>query len=50
MFEKLLEGVLLSYFGRYLTGFDKNNLKLGVWSGNVVIENVQVKPDIIERF
>jgi vacuolar protein sorting-associated protein 13A/C len=27
---------------------DKNNLKLGVWSGNMVIENVNLKPEIIE--
>lgn len=45
-----MERVLLSHFGKYLTGFDKNNLKLGVWSGNVVIENVNLKPEIIERF
>ena len=50
MFEKILERVLLSHFGKYLTGFDKNNLKLGVWSGNVVIENVNLKPEIIERY
>lgn len=50
MFEKILERVLLSHFGKYLTGFDRNNLKLGVWSGNVVIENVKVKPEILERF
>lgn len=48
MFEKILEKVLLNHFGKFITGFDKNNLKLGVWSGNVVIENVQLKGEIIE--
>lgn len=48
MFEKILEKVLVSYFGRFISGLDKNNLKLGVWSGNVVIENVNLKPEVIE--
>lgn len=48
MFEKILEKILLQYFGRFITGLDKNNLKLGVWSGNMVIENVNLKPEIIE--
>ena len=48
MFEKLLEKVLINYFGRFLSGLDKNNLKLGVWSGNVVIENSTLKPEVID--
>lgn len=47
MFEKILERILLTYFGKFISGFDKNNLSLGVWSGNIVIENVSLKPDII---
>lgn len=47
MFEKILERVLLNYFGKFITGFDKTNLSLGVWSGNIVIENVSLKPEII---
>ena len=48
MFEKLLEKVLESYFGRFVSGLDRNNLKLGVWSGNVAIENVTLRPEVIE--
>ncbi|CAD8214972.1 unnamed protein product [Paramecium octaurelia] len=48
MFEKILEKVLIQYFGKFISGLDKNNLKLGVWSGNMIIENVNLKPDIIE--
>ena len=48
MFEKILEKVLLTYFGRFISGLDKNNLKLGVWSGNVVIENVNLRQELIE--
>lgn len=48
MFEKILEKILLTYFGRFITGFDKTNLSLGVWSGNIVIENVSLKSEIID--
>lgn len=48
MFEKILEKVLINYFGRFLSGLDKNNLKLGIWSGNVCIENVTLKNEAID--
>ena len=48
MFEALLEKLLLKYLGRFISGLDKNNLHLGVFSGNVVIENVNLKEDILE--
>ena len=47
MFEKILEKILIQYFGKFIIGLDKNNLKLGVWSGNVVIEKVNINPEII---
>ncbi|CAD8214708.1 unnamed protein product [Paramecium pentaurelia] len=48
IFEKILEKVLIQYFGKFISGLDKNNLKLGVWSGNMVIQNVNLKSEIIE--
>lgn len=48
MFEALLEKILLSYFGKFITGLDKNNLHLGVWKGDVVIENVNIKPEVMD--
>ena len=48
MFEKLLENILKKYLGQFLEGIDSNNLSLGVWSGNVMIENVKLKPDILK--
>ncbi len=50
MFEGLLEKLLANYFGKYISGLDSNNLHLGVWSGNVVIENVNLKSDFFEHF
>ena len=48
MFEALLEKILLSHFGRFLSGLDRANIHLGVWSGNLIIENVSLKPEVIE--
>jgi vacuolar protein sorting-associated protein 13A/C len=48
MFEAVLEWVLLKYLGRFIQGLDTNCLHVGVWSGNVVIENVSLRPDVLE--
>ena len=37
MLESILEKILLNYFGRFISGIDKNNLHLGVWRGDVLI-------------
>jgi len=42
MFETLLEKILQQKLGKYIEGLDKNNLKIGVWSGNILLENVQI--------
>ena len=42
MFEKLLEKVIMSYFGDYLNGIDPNNLHVGIWNGDIRIENVSL--------
>ena len=40
MFESLLEKLLNKFLGDYIQGFESNNLKIGIWSGNVIIQNV----------
>ena len=42
MLEGILEKILVSYFGTYLSGIDKNNIHFGVFSGNLIIENVGI--------
>ena len=39
----------MTYFGKFITGFDTGKLSLGVWSGNIVIEDVQLKNTVIEN-
>ena len=48
MFEKILENILKSYLGNFINGIDSNNLSLGVFSGNIIIENVSIKPEILK--
>jgi vacuolar protein sorting-associated protein 13A/C len=48
MFEKYLEQILKKQLGKFVSGFDSGNLSLGVWSGNIVIENVSIKPEVFQ--
>ena len=48
MFESILEKILQKHLGYYIEGIDSNNLKLGVWSGNIIIENVSLNSKIFE--
>ena len=48
MFESILERILNTYFGQFITGFDSNNLHLGVWKGDIKIENVSIRPDLMD--
>jgi len=47
MFEKVLEKILLNNVGQFIDGIDKNNLKIGIWSGDIVIQNIAVKPEVL---
>jgi vacuolar protein sorting-associated protein 13A/C len=49
MFEGLLERLLLSYFGKFIDGVDKNRISLGVISGNLIIEDVSIKREAIDE-
>lgn len=48
MFEALLEKILLNYFGKFISGLNSNNLHLQIWSGDVSIENVNLRPEIMD--
>lgn len=48
MFESFLEKLIINNFGQYISGLDRNKLHLAIWSGNIVIEDVNIKPDILE--
>ncbi len=46
MFEKILQNILEKQLGQFIVGFDAKNLSIGVWSGDVIIENVSIKPEV----
>ncbi|CRG95170.1 conserved Plasmodium protein, unknown function [Plasmodium gallinaceum] len=47
MFESLVEKLLNKFLAPYVEGIE-HNLHLGVWSGNIVLENLKLKPQITE--
>ena len=46
MFESILERILLNNFGKYIDKLDQQNLSLGFWSGEIKIENLELKKGI----
>lgn len=49
MFEALAERLLNSILGEYIENFSAENLKIGIWSGEVVLRNVVLKPSVIRK-
>ncbi|KJP85234.1 hypothetical protein AK88_05130 [Plasmodium fragile] len=47
MLESLVEKLLNKFLAPYVEGIERN-LHLGVWSGNIVLENLKLKPQITE--
>ena len=49
MAKKLLLNVLLSVLGDYIEGLSEDNLKLGVWSGEISLNNLQLNRTILQK-
>ena len=47
MFERVLESVLERTLGEYVQDINAKDLKLAVWSGNVVLKNLRLKPEAL---
>ena len=45
MLEDLAASILQRLLGRYLLGIEGRNLRVAVWSGRVVLENLTLRPD-----
>jgi len=48
MAKRLLLGVLQDYFGRYIDGLNEENLKVAVWAGEINLESLELKKDILD--
>jgi len=47
MFEGVVSQVLAGYLGRYVKGIQKDQLKIGIWNEEILLENVDL---ILEAF
>lgn len=48
MFEGLIKRILITLFGKFIDGIDKNHIQLGVLSGNLIIEGVSIKKEVLD--
>ncbi|XP_034470795.1 vacuolar protein sorting-associated protein 13C isoform X1 [Hippoglossus hippoglossus] len=50
VFESLVSDLLNRFIGDYVENLDKSQLKIGIWGGNVVLENLRVKENALSDF
>ncbi|EEB06191.1 vacuolar protein sorting-associated protein 13a [Schizosaccharomyces japonicus yFS275] len=50
MLESLVSGILNRILGSYVDNFDPKQLNIGVWSGNVKLHNLKIKPEAVDKF
>ena len=49
MFESLLEKLLSRIIGEYVEGISKDQMKVGIFNGNVEIKNIKIKKSVIDQ-
>jgi vacuolar protein sorting-associated protein 13A/C len=49
MLEEVLKKVLENSLGKFVEGIDSKNLKIGLLSGNIVLENTRIKSSYINN-
>lgn len=47
MFESILVVLLNKYLAPYVDGFDQKQLNIGVWTGDIILENLQAINSVI---
>ncbi|GAM25179.1 hypothetical protein SAMD00019534_083540 [Acytostelium subglobosum LB1] len=50
MFEGFVADLLTRYLGKYIKTLNTENLKIGIWSGNVSLENLELKKRALQNF
>ncbi|XP_078286094.1 intermembrane lipid transfer protein VPS13C isoform X3 [Rhinoraja longicauda] len=50
VFESLVAELLNRFLGDYVENLDKSQLKLSIWGGNVVLENLRIKENALSDF
>ncbi|KAJ8412901.1 hypothetical protein AAFF_G00104830 [Aldrovandia affinis] len=49
VFEYMVSDLLNRFIGDYVENLDKSQLKIGIWGGNVVLENLRVKENALSE-
>ncbi|XP_057687593.1 intermembrane lipid transfer protein VPS13C isoform X2 [Corythoichthys intestinalis] len=49
VFESLVSDLLNRFVGDYVENLDSSQLRIGIWGGNVVLENLQVKENALSQ-
>lgn len=50
MFKKIISDTLITkYLGDYIEGLNSNQVKIQLWQGNVILENLQLKKDTLNK-
>ncbi|EFA81151.1 vacuolar protein sorting-associated protein [Heterostelium album PN500] len=50
MFESLVADILVKYIGEYIKNLSSEQLKVNVFSGNVVLRNLEIKGEALQSF
>ncbi|XP_076984207.1 intermembrane lipid transfer protein VPS13C isoform X2 [Tamandua tetradactyla] len=49
VFESVVADLLNRFLGDYVENLDKSQLKLGIWGGNVALDNLQIKENALSE-
>ncbi len=47
--EGLVSGILVKYLGDYVVGLQAENLRLGIFSGDVSLSNLELNPNALDE-
>ena len=48
MAKRIITTILQNYCGRYLDGISSDNIEASVWSGEVSLKNLKIKPQALD--
>ena len=50
MFESIIATVLNRVLGGYVSNLEKSQLNIGIWKGDVVLRNLKLKKEALDKF
>ncbi|EDV27511.1 uncharacterized protein TRIADDRAFT_21612 [Trichoplax adhaerens] len=50
VFETLVANLLNKYLGEFVVNLDKSQLNIGIWGGDVELENLQLRDGALDKF